>query len=181
MAFGLALPPPKGIRLDVVEPGAGAAGTGAAAGMGAGAMPPAGVMPLLGWLPNGGELPIGATRADGSPAGLVAPAGCKGKVGAVAGVVAVGNAVGGETRGGVPELIRWKLPFDPEPAQPVNELAASTRPTHAPTIRVVIILPLPRAGTTARPTTEVAACPGWAPSLPGRGVAAGSSLSTAAI
>ena len=48
-AFRLLMLGPSGIRFEVVDPGAGAAGIGTADGIAAGgAMPPAGVMPPLG-------------------------------------------------------------------------------------------------------------------------------------
>ncbi len=148
--FSPLMPDPVGIKLDVLGPAPGAAGTmlplgtplidGNAAG---GANPPAGLMPTGGWFENCGVLPMGAARADGSPCGL---GDCCDQA-ALGAVEAAGIAVGGVTcvvgaPGGAGG--RWKFELAPEPAQPVND-PASTNAAHAPIVRVVMRIPLLRA------------------------------------
>lgn len=169
-----------GKRFEVLAPIAWAAGTGLPPGSGAGgAMPPTGVMPPLGWLLNCGVLPVGAARADGSPTGFVPVVGvfrvhAVELAGAAAPVAAVGvvpltllNGAG---------FVRWKFELAPEPAQPVNEPAARTNPTHAPTVRIFMAVPFaaqaPRCGRPERDPSH----PGY-PRGGSAAAAAGSSLS----
>jgi hypothetical protein len=105
------------------------------------------LIPTGGWLENCGVLPMGAARADGSPAGWAAGGRCAQAAAAVGD--AVGIAVGGLTRVvAAPGVTgRWKLEFAPDPAQPVNDPAARTNAAQAPTVRVVMRIPLLRADT----------------------------------
>jgi hypothetical protein len=92
-------------------------------------------------------------------------------VGVVVPVVAAGVV---PTFLNVAGLVRWKLEFDPEPQQPVNEPATRTIPAHAPTVRVVMPVPFSRARAAVRP-------PGMGSVPPGAAAAAGSSLSAAGV
>jgi hypothetical protein len=160
-AFRLFRLDPLGIKFEVLGPGAGAAGTkliGAGAAPGSavgGANPLPGPMPAGGWFVNCGLLPIGA-KADGSPCGWFGRA--QPVLVAVDAVAEVGIAVGGVTLvvaaagfGG-----RWKLALAPEPAQPVNDPADNAIVSQAPTVRVVMPVPLDRAeGATRWPPGKV--------------------------